>query len=923
MKKAVFSLLAAALLCSAVPAHAFVPESVETVSEKSFSYESDTRLHAEILPGRNLLTGTDKAVMFDTSADLDLFTVTSNFPEKIIETGWQESNRSLRLGFPEARDVISSGHHQAVLTAQLGVTLDRPAYFTVSTEGVYAICEFGGAWIYQNISETYKKEAVADNFKGDPWNTDTLTFKIWNVENYKQTKYIDNIAVIPYYQVTYKNVGRDGQVLGEDVVTYTLGATAPSIADDGSIVTANGFAPTHSLSEPGSQFLGWSTEKNGAVMSEIPFAGEDIVLYPVWSEMSFMPGTNVLTGTKKALIFDKESDVSLFTVTPVYDASKTVSQSWDGENERMKLHFPSGTDASSHFVAALSAKLGSNLDRPAYFTTRVNSFFSLIYFMDDGQIGENLSDSAIDKVVCGTNGGKVWNTDTLSLNIWNLYGYACDKYVDDVAVIPYFRVTYKNLDRDGNVLGDDKIGYTLGDTSRITVAADGSISLPETFVPTEKLIAKGASLLGWSTEQGAREPMTEIPLGESDIVLYPVWSEMQIVPGANLFTGTKTALTFASADELAFFDIAAKWDKSVEMNLKYDADYERMRIDFPAKTDASGHFVATLSAPLGIKLDRPAFLAAKSYALYVFYQFGEDGTFFSDTTGEWATKTVYANNAGKPWNTDVMNLDIWNIYSYNTQKYLDNFAIVPYYKVTYKNLAPDGSSLGDDIVAYTLGDTSLFAVADDGTITTAESFAPDQTLESTDFLGWSTEKNGTVMSEIPLAGEDIVLYPVYKAPAAPAMTGELSLRTSGAQGIRFKANIAIATHRDSTEYGFLVTRQALLDKTATSDDAFVLESAVPYVKGVAYQKDRASNFSYDSGDGVNFTYTAVLRGIPQSKPYYTEKMAVRPYVTVAGVNYYGTVQKASVEDAVDALLANNPEAAGDAYVKAILETLGR
>ena len=243
--------------------------------------------------------------------------------------------------------------------------------------------------------------------------------------------------------------------------------------------------------------------------------------------------------------------------------------------------------------------------------------------------------------------------------------------------------------------------------------------------------------------------------------------------------------------------------------------------------------------------------------------------------------------------------------------------------MTYKNLAPDGSSLGDDIVAYTLGDTSLFAVAEDGTITTAESFAPDQTLESTDFLGWSTEKNGAVMSEIPLAGEDIVLYPVYKAPDAPEMTGELSLRTSGAQGIRFKANIAIATHRDSTEYGFLVTRQALLDQTGTSDDAFVLGSAVPYVKGVAYQKDRASNFSYDNGDGVNFTYTAVLRGIPQSKPYYTEKMAVRPYVTVAGVNYYGTVQKASVEDAVDALLANNPEAAGDAYVKAILETLGR
>ena len=66
-----------------------------------------------------------------------------------------------------------------------------------------------------------------------------------------------------------------------------------------------------------------------------------------------------------------------------------------------------------------------------------------------------------------------------------------------------------------------------------------------------------------------------------------------------------------------------------------------------------------------------------------------------------------------------------------------------------------------------------------------------------------------------------------------------------------------------------------------------------------------------------------MRGIPQSKPYYTEKMVVRPYVTVAGVNYYGNVQKASVEDAVDALLANNPEAAGDAYVKAILETLGR
>ena len=99
MKKAVFSLLAAALLCSAVPAHAFVPESVEPVSEASFSYESDAHLHAEILPGRNLLTGTDKAVTFDTSADLDLFTITSNFPKKSSKPVGRRETAACALAF--------------------------------------------------------------------------------------------------------------------------------------------------------------------------------------------------------------------------------------------------------------------------------------------------------------------------------------------------------------------------------------------------------------------------------------------------------------------------------------------------------------------------------------------------------------------------------------------------------------------------------------------------------------------------------------------------------------------------------------------------------------------------------------------------------------------------------------------------------
>ena len=91
-----------------------------------------------------------------------------------------------------------------------------------------------------------------------------------------------------------------------------------------------------------------------------------------------------------------------------------------------------------------------------------------------------------------------------------------DVYYDDLAFVPYYKITYNEANTVDQVLfADESVKDLTKLATSYTVRTDN--------YPADKVInGVYSKCIGWSTTEGATEPMTEVALANADIKLYPV-----------------------------------------------------------------------------------------------------------------------------------------------------------------------------------------------------------------------------------------------------------------------------------------------------------------------------------------------------------------------------------------------------------------
>ncbi|MBQ8759376.1 MAG: hypothetical protein IJZ20_06760, partial [Clostridia bacterium] len=187
--------------------------------------------------------------------------------------------------------------------------------------------------------------------------------------------------------------------------------------------------------------------------------------------------------------------------------------------------------------------------------------------------------------------------------------------------------------------------------------------------------------------------------------------------------------------------------------------------------------------------------------------------------------------------------------AWNYDVYYDNISFIPYYKVTYMNwdgsaahtaewILRDGS--GNILTEYTLPNRNRIAV-------------PWQGEGVKKFVGWSTEGvNGEVATSVALAGEDIVLYPVYE---------------DAADVVEYSAIVSAKTNATTAVYF-----NKLIDAEATTVDAGNSDAAIAYnktnnsyvIKAAGYAGVVTINAVF--ADGTTETVVVKLHGGEKWKP---------------------------------------------------------
>ncbi len=123
----------------------------------------------------------------------------------------------------------------------------------------------------------------------------------------------------------------------------------------------------------------------------------------------------------------------------------------------------------------------------------------------------------------------------------------------------------------------------------------------------------------------------------------------------------------------------------------------------------------------------------------------------------------FANSIGSDANADG-----------KAHMYYDDLVLVPYYKVTYQNIGPDGAPLADNTVSYFLGTAAQLSVGTDGAINGLPTeYTVDSTMtltapEGYEFGGWATLQNSTqAVTSVTLSNEDLNFYPVWTVKQTP------------------------------------------------------------------------------------------------------------------------------------------------------------
>ena len=420
----------------------------------------------------------------------------------------------------------------------------------------YDNTELGGVWDYfvadANIWSRYSTtiEAAEKNPGGrqiPAWQgsvtekLDDISIKVWATE----TKYIDNVSLIPYYKVTYfANDGTD-TVLATD---YFLAAS---------------YTPGLDVALPirqGYKFAGWALIPSGKVATQLVATtpGRDIALYAIWEEIG--------EETDTVISLESEAGLNLWTGTTSPHTFENVTHSWI---------VPSPTDESNNvfkmeaWQAVVSDRAyGIEPERPVkvgfdYYSEggtlsiRLNNYEAnelsgvWDYFVTDKEVWSRYSTTivAADKNPNGRQvpawqGSVAETLDDIVIKVWSTE----TKYLDNVSVIPYYKVTYLANDGTGAVHATD---YFLAESYK-----------PGTDITAP--IRKGYNFKGWALSADGEAVQTVIATPGEDIALFAVWEEHVASGkcGYNLawtfdYDGT---LTITGKNEMYAFSSELPWE---------------------------------------------------------------------------------------------------------------------------------------------------------------------------------------------------------------------------------------------------------------------------------------------------------------------------------------------------------------------------
>ncbi len=260
-----------------------------------------------------------------------------------------------------------------------------------------------------------------------------------------------------------------------------------------------------------------------------------------------------------------------------------------------------------------------------------------------------------------------------------------------------------------------------------------------------------------------------------------------VIPGSNLFTGTKALLTFDDASEADIFSpkeglftksIVEKPKSLVDENVTLDSDgkYGKMlqfhRVANPGKHWAGYTIAQSFDGTRNYWITWDEYWDMKDlstlWAVFVGFNDGKnEDLHLHEANNTWRHfSRVYTPKCG---NIDLQskssNVELVKDQSNPTVPlnwYLDNYGFYPYYKITY--VYPDGTTAIDQV---------LFA---DGVEWKAENIATEYTIKTDNVpapftkngkiyncIGWSTEMNSDIpLASVALENADVTLYPVLQ-----------------------------------------------------------------------------------------------------------------------------------------------------------------
>ena len=332
-------------------------------------------------------------------------------------------------------------------------------------------------------------------------------------------------------------------------------------------------------------------------VAETAYYVDSIKFYGYETETyAFLPGYNILTGTKEALDFDDltsldgvlNASASYGTVVASIDNSPvnggtgkalklgTITSDASAEKNRTSIYpivkfgayHALPTDGRRYLIKLKTAvtntdsfkfadvrygkdnsesQIGAARISKTSATNSIDSYMSH-YFTDDK------STKDIAEIFFTVEFSKTFTEKTvLNTELW----------LDDISYIPYYKVTYMN--------GDTKLGEAW-------VLDDGAGNLLTSFDPSDydDEITFPAGTNAWSLKKDGK-PTHNITLNNEDIVVYAV-HERNFTPGINILTGTEEALNFNNMQDVTVTDGILK-DAEGNLVLTYDKNAAARQIE--------------------------------------------------------------------------------------------------------------------------------------------------------------------------------------------------------------------------------------------------------------------------------------------------------------------------------------------------------